>query len=192
MDYFTYSSNDIKNTIHYYTFCNDYRSSNLYIFKLDTNNYPVFYPEKLTLPYDLHINSKSKFYLEGSIKGSLSGFQKDRENSFFLFINIEMKLTQQNLSLIMECSIKTLGDIKDGFRAECKLDLQTYINKKRFDKFYLLPYYAPNKISSPFEVVINSNNIEILNKYKKSGINYDIIKIDNIFDKLKILKIIIL
>ena len=99
-----------------------------------------------------------------------------------------MKITQQNLSLIMECSIKTLGDIKDGFRAECKLDLQTYINKKRFDKFYLLPYYAPNKISSPFEVVFNSNNIEILNKYKKSGINYDIIKIDNIFDKLKIPK----
>ena len=90
----------------------------------------------------------------------------------------------QNSSFIMDCKIISTEKNKD-FKMGCNLHTDSVIQKKHCIKFYVLPFYIPNYYYSPYEVII-PDKLEIINEYKKEGIQYDIEKINNIFNKLNI------
>ena len=183
---FKYSSqNAYKDSLFYYGFC-ELLTTNVNVFRLDIKLYPIFIVEKFLLPNENSISEYSKFYFEGSIKGGLSGYNKANYNSFLTFVNIEMDSTNNNISIILNCEIYSIDELKKKFKAKCYIEQNKIIlNKKKFKSINILPYFSPYIARDPFEVII-SDKIEILNEYKKFGIKYDVDKINDIFKKLNI------
>ena len=192
LKYFNYDSQNDEHKLFYNSLCGK-KSSNIFAFKLDIKKYPVFNIKKLILPdYELYKNEPyCLFTFEGDIKGSLSNHNEKNIYKFGILIKIEMN-NKDIIPSALKCQISSTSINKNDntFKSYCTLELdQSFekdpLQKKYCIKYNILPYFIPIEIDTPFEVII-PNNLEIINEYKKKGIEYDISKINNIFEDLGI------
>lgn len=166
------SPNIAEDDIFYYKLCGIQTSTNLTIIKLDETKYPIFYAEKFIIPNQNEYNSESLFILEGRINGILSeNYTKD--NSFSLFVNIA-KTSSKIVQIIMNCSLNSIEKENEYFKAECKMEINPELKKDECSNFEILPYFIPNIIKEPYEVLFSE---DFFVKNEHNGSNYSKVSI---------------
>ena len=159
INYFEYDNNL---PLAYDILCGHKERMDAIVHKLDKSKYPVFRVKQIILPQEQYIGDNSKFIILANVEGGTSGVKAD-DNLFFSLINI--KRNNQNYIDYLLCEIKYPVTIINNFKINCYLAGEsTNNNYLPYQDIYLTNYYYPVNVTSPFEVIIETNITGI--KYK--------------------------
>ena len=126
------------------------------VFKLDTTKYPIFIIKKMMLCND-YLIYKSRIVLLADIKGSISEYKGN--NSFWTFIYTF--LNNKKTTEFLHCDISKPTKIVKNYVIDCYF-YQKKVSIVYFNKVELSSYFFPAKALSPFEVIQDVQDIEIL------------------------------
>ena len=141
------------NSIFYNKLCRIKLSTHLKVFKIDETKYPIFYAEKLIISNKTEFNNETIFLLEGIIRGNLSEYNT-KDNSFSLFVIIKKK-SQKITQLLMKCYLNSIVKENVFFKANCKMEINSILKKTDCVDFEIFPFFIPNIIKEPYEVIIS-------------------------------------
>ena len=141
------------NSIFYNKLCGIKLSTHLKVFKIDETKYPIFYAEKLIISNKTEFNNETIFLLEGIIRGNLSEYNT-KDNSFSLFVIIKKK-SQKITQLLMKCYLNSIEKENVFFKANCKMAINSILKKTDCVDFEIFPFFIPNIIKEPYEVIIS-------------------------------------
>lgn len=116
---------------------------------LDKTKYPVFIIKKMLLEKK-YLKHRSNITLLANIEGSISQFKQD--NTFGAFIHIKAK--KSNSNQFLHCDIPKLNKNEITCLISCYLYFDDSI--VYYDDIELYPYFYPKIVSSPFEVIKDS------------------------------------
>ena len=136
--------------------CGQKKEMKATVHKLDTTKYPIFSIKKMMLCNDYLIH-KSKITLTANIEGSISEFKG--KNSYWTFIYTY--LNDSKYTEFLYCDIPKPTKIVKNFIINCYF-YQKNESKVYFDNVRLSSYFYPVNASSPFEVIQDVQDIDIL------------------------------
>lgn len=133
----------------YDALCGNKQSTYTLVYKLNTNYFPIFKVDSLTIPNKTKITKNDKLLITAQIEGSINNF-KDSE-SFVGFVDIEKN--GMNFSIALACTQEAPKSKVKPHNMECTPVLEDGASLQ-FDNIYLLPYYIPYKLKYIYEIFI--------------------------------------
>ena len=128
--------------------CGSFSSTDIILYKLNTEMYPVFEVFKFLNPIDKNLTKESELIIVSNISGSLKYFQN--EESYFYCI-MEIEYNNKNKTVLAYCGANVnYENVESNLTCRLKINDEVY----QYDNLYLLPYSYLDKIKIPFEVII--------------------------------------
>jgi len=127
--------------------CGSLEETDINVYLLDKTKYPVFRINQFFLPNNTYIDNETDIIINAYVEGSTKFYSND-DNQFYAFIDIEY--SNKNQTALFDCS----AEIPFIENKKSNLTCHLIADKYEFDNLYLLPYSVNNKMSSPFEVII--------------------------------------
>lgn len=122
---------------------------------LDKTKYPVFIIKKMILEKNYFVHHSNITFL-ANMEGSISQFKG--KNAFGAFIYIFTK--KKNYIEYLHCNIPKPSKLENNFELNCFIYLPN--EKIYFDSVELSKYFYPKQAESPFEVIQDVEDIEII------------------------------
>jgi hypothetical protein len=137
-----------KNSILFFNkLCGSLEETDINVYLLEKTKYPVFRINQFFLPNNTYIDNETDIIINAYVEGSTKFYSND-DNQFYAFIDIEY--SNKNQTALFDCS----AEIPFIENKKSNLTCHLIADKYEFDNLYLLPYSVNNKMSSPFEVII--------------------------------------
>ena len=138
-------------------FCgNNKNKTNVNVYKLDLDKYPVFKVKKFKNCSTIDEQKQIKCLIDAEVKGKLPENKENKLNSFTAKIKIEFEDKTFDKYFLMNCPDLNPKEINVIYTFECIIKLEYKDEPPNVYKdIYLLPYYGINKLDYPFEVIIS-------------------------------------
>ena len=162
LEYFKYYENGIiEMPLFYSKYCGEKISTNLNVYRLDKNKYPVFYIDKLILP-NQEIYSGRNIALKGYIRGTIPKLKEDKYNEFELPLYIKMKSVNDKFKLYCQFLFRTVEQYNKEFEIKCGIISDYQIKKEECIEYRIDPLFLPLLYAEPYEVIVLSD-IKVVN-----------------------------
>ena len=149
IDYFDNYSESKKNSLLYDIYCGYKEKANIYAYKYDKEQYPLFRIEKVNLEKTKKLSLQTNISLVATSDSSIS--QEYPGGLFMGFTYIEFNNVNETYIIQCETSIKDINASEHNFKCELEIDKGVELD---YDNFYILPYTIPVFTPFPLEVII--------------------------------------
>ena len=128
------------------------------IHKLDKSNYPLYRVKRLVIPDEQYLQIHSEFIMIADIEGSVSGVDRNSNNTFGAIVDI--KNGEESNLRFLHCVTPSSSSKKSNIELTCYILLDNSdvgMLKCNTKNVYLYPLAYPKITNNPYEVRINDN-----------------------------------
>ena len=151
LKFFEKMSSPSDNPVLYQVDCGYKQPTEVSVFLLDTENYPVFKVSQFIVPEDKIVSIETDLYLFAKIEGSTEKFKN--ENQFFTLVDLEFNSTNYTVMALCDIDIDDLKKtVNDNYNITCNLMISG--DDLQLDNLYLRDVYSPVDPEDPFDVII--------------------------------------